>query len=164
MKRTGWVLLIVVLAFSIFLMGCPKKTPPPPPPPPIETPPEPQIEEPVVEPEPPKLELRTVYFDYDKYNIKSDQRARLSDNASQLMKFPDANVLLEGHCDNRGTNEYNIALGAKRARAVRDFLTEYGIAATRLTTKSYGEERPVCMGENEDCWSRNRRVEFIVVE
>ena len=164
MKHSTWLLLVIMSLMVVFIAGCPKKTPPPPPPP-VETTPEPVISEPVVEPElEPTLELRTVYFDYDKYNIRSDQQARLTDNAEQLMKFPGASVRLEGHCDERGTNEYNIALGTKRATAVKNFFSEYGVAATRLTTKSYGEERSVCTQSNEDCWGRNRRVEFIVVD
>ncbi len=164
MKHSMWILLVVTIFLSVFITGCPKKTPPPPPPP-IETPPEPQIEEPVVEPEPePVLELRTVFFDYDKYNIRSDQQARLTDNAEQLRQFSDVSVMLEGHCDDRGTNEYNMALGAKRSNAIRNFLSEYGIAATRVQTKSYGEERPVCSQSEESCWGRNRRVEFFVIE
>jgi len=163
MKRSAWVLMVVFIALSVLITGCPKKTPPPPPPPPPE--PEYVEPEPVVEPEPePVLELRTILFDYDKYNIRADQEARLIDNAEQLRKFSDVSVILEGHCDERGTNEYNMALGAKRANAIKTFLSGYGIAATRLSTKSYGEERPVCTESNESCWQRNRRVEFIVVD
>lgn len=164
MKRSMWILLAVTMFLSIFITGCPKKTPPPPPPP-VETPPEPQIEEPVVEPEPePELELRTIYFNFDKSNIRPDQQARLTDNAEQLLEFTEARVLLEGHCDERGTNEYNMALGARRANSVKEFLTEYGVAANRLTTKSYGEERPVCDVDSESCYQRNRRVDFIILE
>ncbi len=164
MKRSIWVVLAIAVFLSVFMMGCPKKTPPPPPPP-VETPPPVPIEEPVVEPEPePEMELRTVYFDFDKYNIRPDQQARLTDNAEQLRQFADTRVLLEGHCDNRGTNEYNMALGAKRANSVKNFLAEYGIAATRLTAKSFGEERPVCSENAESCWQRCRRVEFIILE
>lgn len=161
MRHGHWIALVVIaVVFSIFLTGCPKKTPPPPPPR-IETPPQPRVEEPVVPPAP-KLDLRTIYFDFDKYNIKDDQRARLTDNAEQLLKKTDISVMLEGHCDERGTEAYNIALGEKRARAVRDFLVQYGVPATRLSTKTFGEERPVCKEKNEECYWRNRRVEFIV--
>ena len=165
MRRHILLLTVIALAFSLFIAGCPKKTPPPPPPPPVETPPEPQVEEPVVEPEPePEPELRTVYFNFDRYNIREDQRARLMDNAEELRKFPGVNVLIEGHCDERGTSEYNMALGQKRAKSVKDFMTNYGIAATRITTKSYGEEQPVCTQSTEECWQRNRRAEFIIRE
>jgi peptidoglycan-associated lipoprotein len=105
-----------------------------------------------------------VYFDYDKYSIRDDQEARLMDNAGQLMKFHDVNIVLEGNCDERGTEEYNMALGSKRARAVKEFLTGYGVAATRITTRSYGEEKPLCRESTETCWQRNRRCEFIAVE
>ncbi|HHS49715.1 MAG TPA: peptidoglycan-associated lipoprotein Pal [candidate division Zixibacteria bacterium] len=163
MRKTSIALIIMFLVMAVFISGCPKKTPPPPPP--VAPPPQPVIEEPVVEPEPaPRIELRTVFFDYDKYNIRTDQAARLADNAEQLMRFPDVKVRLEGHCDERGTEAYNIALGERRARSVKNYLTEYGIPATRITTRSYGEERPVCRESTEDCWQRNRRVEFIVVE
>jgi len=161
MNKSMWILLAITLFLAVFITGCPKKTPPPPPP--VEIPPEPQIEEPVVEPEPePEIDLRTIYFDFDKSNIKPDQQARLTDNAEQLRQFADVSVLIEGHCDERGTNEYNMALGARRANAVKNFLTEYGIAATRLQTKSYGEEKPVCTQSTEGCWDRNRRVDFII--
>jgi peptidoglycan-associated lipoprotein len=127
--------------------------------------PEPRIEEPVVEPKvEQKLDLRAVYFDYDKFNVRDDQKARLTDDAEMLIKFPSSKVELQGHCDERGTEEYNVALGQKRARAVYDFLTQYGISANRLVAKTYGEERPTCSDHNEDCWWRNRRVEFIVVQ
>jgi len=164
MKHKHWALIVFAAIILALFAGCAKKTPPPEPPK-VETPPEPPIEEPIVEPEPePTLELKTVFFDYDKHNIKEDQRARLTDNAKQLMKFDDSMVRLEGHCDERGTDAYNMALGEKRAREVKDFLTQYGIAATRLQTVSYGEERPTCRTSNEGCWSRNRRVEFIVID
>ena len=162
MKKSS-LLVFALVVLSIFIAGCPKKTPPPPPPPPPKLP-EPVIEEPIVEPEPtPQIELRTVYFDYDRYSIREDQAARLRDNADQLMKFPDVRIVIEGNCDERGTGEYNIALGEKRARAVKDYLTEYGIGATRITTRSYGEEKPVCTESNEDCWQRNRRCDFVTV-
>jgi len=163
MKRSLWIMVLVTVFLAIFITGCPKKTPPPPPPP-IEVPPPVPIEEPIIEIPEPELELRTVFFDLDKYNVRPDQQARLIDNAEQMRQFADANVILEGHCDERGTSEYNMALGAKRANAIKNFLSEYGIAAVRLQTKSYGEERPVCTQSTEGCWDKNRRVEFIVIE
>jgi len=163
MNKSMWILLAITLFLSVFITGCPKKTPPPPPP--VEIPPEPQIQEPVVEPEPePELDLRTIYCDFDKSSIKPDQQARLTDNAEQMRQFPDVRVLIEGHCDERGTNEYNMALGARRANSVKNFLTEYGIAATRLQTKSWGEEKPVCTQKTDSCWDRNRRVDFIILD
>ncbi|MCK5833468.1 peptidoglycan-associated lipoprotein Pal [bacterium] len=164
MRKTSILLFVVFMVLTVFIAGCPKKTPPPPPPPVVE-PQQPVIEEPIVEPVPePVIELRIVYFDYDKYNIREDQAARLLDNAEQLMKFPGAKVILEGHCDERGTEEYNMALGEKRARSVMNYLNEYGVAATRISTRSYGEERPLCKESTETCWQKNRRCEFLEVE
>ncbi len=163
MRKNSVVLIVAFLVLAVFITGCPKKTPPPPPP--VVAPTQPVIEEPVVEPKiEPKIELRTVYFDYDKYNIRADQSARLTDNAEQLMKFSNVNIIVEGHCDERGTEEYNMALGEKRARAVLNFLSEYGIAATRISTRSFGEERPVCKETDDNCYQLNRRCEFIEVK
>ncbi|RKZ33878.1 peptidoglycan-associated lipoprotein Pal [bacterium] len=164
MKRTVLSLTLIALMVSIFSGGCAKKVPPPPPPPVEEKKPEPKIEEPVVKPEPkPKLELKNVYFEFDKYRLTAEAKAILNDNAKQLMDSPTIRVRLEGHCDERGTNAYNLSLGEKRANAVKNFLIQYGIGANRIETISYGEERPVCTEHNENCWWRNRRVEFNVI-
>jgi len=104
--------------------------------------------------------LKTVYFDFDKYNLRDDARRTLERNAEILKEHPDVSVVIEGNCDERGTNEYNLALGENRANAVRDYLTRIGIDASRLSTISYGEERPVAMGHDEAAWSQNRRAEF----
>ena len=93
-----------------------------------------------------------------------DARAVLRANADWLKNNPSARVEIEGHCDERGTNEYNLALGAKRAQAARDYLVSLGIAPDRLSTTSYGEEIPVCQGHSEDCWRQNRRARFVIVE
>ncbi|MBP7147145.1 MAG: peptidoglycan-associated lipoprotein Pal [Acidobacteria bacterium] len=104
--------------------------------------------------------LRTVYFDYDSFDLSSDAMGVLEENARWLRAHTGTRVVLEGHCDERGTTEYNLDLGAKRARAVRDHLVRLGVAAAQLDTISYGEERPAETGGNEAAWSKNRRVEF----
>jgi peptidoglycan-associated lipoprotein len=98
-----------------------------------------------------------VYFDFDKYNIKPEFDSVIKDNAKKLMDNASMNVTIEGHCDERGTEEYNLALGERRAEAVRKALIAAGVPASRLKTISYGEERPVDPGHNEEAWAKNRR-------
>ncbi len=107
--------------------------------------------------------LKDVRFDLDSYTLAPEARAILEQNAGWLKANPRASVELEGHADDRGTIEYNQALGARRAHAVRDYLTVMGIAAGRLSTISYGEELPVCREATDQCWRRNRRVHFVVL-
>lgn len=107
--------------------------------------------------------LRTVYFDYDRSEIRADQRATLQANAAFLRDNPTVRILVEGHADERGTREYNLALGDRRAQAARDYLMSLGIDAGRIETISYGEEQPVSTGEGESVWSLNRRAEFVAV-
>lgn len=103
--------------------------------------------------------LKAVIFDYDSTSIGSGQRQTLKDNVAIIKKLPSSvTVRVAGHCDDRGTIEYNIALGQRRANAVRSFYKTAGIAKSRLKTISFGEERPVCTTENEACWARNRRA------
>ncbi len=104
--------------------------------------------------------LRTIYFDFDKYNLRDDARRILERNAEILKSNPDVKIVIAGHCDERGTNEYNLALGENRAKAARDYLIRLGVETSRITTLSYGEERPVAMGHDEAAWSQNRRGEF----
>ncbi|HWO41072.1 MAG TPA: peptidoglycan-associated lipoprotein Pal [Candidatus Eisenbacteria bacterium] len=106
--------------------------------------------------------LKEIYFDFDKYDLRDDARATLKANATWLKNNPSARVEIEGHCDERGTNEYNLALGAKRAQAAKDYLVSLGIAADRISTISYGEEIPVCKETTEDCYQKNRRARFVV--
>jgi peptidoglycan-associated lipoprotein len=110
---------------------------------------------------PPSSPLKDVYFDFDRYDLREDARATLKANADWLKKNPSTSVQIEGHCDDRGTAEYNLALGAKRAQAVRDYLTTLGIAGQRLSTISYGEELPACTEHNEECWQKNRHDRFV---
>ena len=104
-----------------------------------------------------------IYFDYDEYQIQPDARPVLEKVSSWLLKHRSAQISVEGNCDERGTNEYNLALGDRRAKAVRDYLIALGIAPGRIQTISYGEENPVCMEKTEQCWTKNRRVHFVVL-
>jgi peptidoglycan-associated lipoprotein len=106
--------------------------------------------------------LKDVYFDFDQYDLRPDARDTLKANSDWLRANLSVVVDIEGHCDERGTNEYNMALGAKRAEAARDYLMTLGIAADRLSTTSYGEEVPVCEEHTEECWQKNRRDRFVI--
>jgi peptidoglycan-associated lipoprotein len=106
--------------------------------------------------------LQEIHFDYDKADIRDGDRASLSKSADNLKKFDFLSVTIEGHCDERGTVEYNLALGERRAKAAYDYLVSLGVPAARLKTVSYGKEIPICRESNEDCWGRNRRDHFTV--
>ncbi|MGH7964878.1 MAG: peptidoglycan-associated lipoprotein Pal [Candidatus Binatia bacterium] len=106
--------------------------------------------------------LRDIYFDYDSVELSSQARDTLRTNAEWLRSNPQAKAEVEGHCDERGTPEYNLALGAKRAKSARDYLVSLGVSADRLSTISYGEELPQCRDADESCWGQNRRVHFLV--
>jgi peptidoglycan-associated lipoprotein len=108
--------------------------------------------------------LKDVMFDFDRYDLSPDARTTLRTNADWLRSNPSARVEIEGHCDERGTNEYNLALGAKRAQAAREFLSSLGISPDRLSTISYGEEIPVCREHDEQCWRQNRRARFVILQ
>jgi peptidoglycan-associated lipoprotein len=99
----------------------------------------------------------TVHFDFDQYNVKDNDKAILSRQAAWLAKYPAVRVTVEGHCDERGTREYNLALGARRANSVKEFLVSQGVSTARVETVSYGKERPVCTQSDEACWAQNRR-------
>ena len=107
--------------------------------------------------------LQDVLFEFDSYEISSEARSTLQFNADWLRSHSQVRIEVEGHCDERGTVEYNLALGAKRAKAVRDYLASLGISSERLSTISYGEELPLCRESTEDCWRQNRRVHFLVL-
>jgi OmpA-OmpF porin, OOP family len=106
--------------------------------------------------------LDSIYFDFDKYSLKPEAKEILKKNAEWLLKNQDKKIVVEGHCDERGTAEYNMALGQRRADNAAMYLVDLGVAKDRVTTISYGKERPVCMEANEQCWSKNRRGDFIV--
>ena len=107
--------------------------------------------------------LADIYFNYDSADLSEESLATLQSNAEWLNNNQDANVEVEGHCDERGTIEYNLALGAKRARAAREYLVALGVEANRLSTISYGEELPKCPDQNESCWQQNRRSHFLIL-
>ena len=167
--------LMAILAIGLSTTGCKKqvrKEPTPPPPPPVAQP----QEQPAPAPDTTgqaarelqarmdadKARIQTVYFDFDKSDIRPDQRDKIKTNAGIFRTWPDWQVSIEGHCDERGTNEYNLALGERRATAAKNALVAEGIPTTRITTISYGEERPLDPGHNEDAWAHNRRAEFKV--
>ncbi len=108
------------------------------------------------------LILRTIYFDFDRSEIKPEGRAVLDEIAAWMFDRPVTRLKIEGHCDERGTKEYNLALGERRALSVRNHLIGLGVAPHRLHTVSYGEEAPVCRESTEECWAQNRRAEFLV--
>ncbi len=159
--------LIPLACLVLIAGGCGKKKPPAEvaAPPPVETTPPPEPPPPPPPPaqeETPQLNLQNIYFDFDRYELREDARSTLANNAKQLEGNPGVKVTIEGHCDERGTVEYNLALGEKRASAARDYLVNYGITGDRLSTVSFGEERPVDPGHNEEAWAKNRRDAFVV--
>jgi len=127
-------------------------TPPPPPPAPPPT---------VSEEELFNQNVKDIFFDYDKYDIRPDQQAGMQADASWLAQRPNVKFTIEGHCDERGSTEYNLALGDNRANAVKNALVQAGVAADRIRTISYGKEKPFCTESNETCWQQNRRGHFV---
>lgn len=110
-----------------------------------------------------KFEAEAIYFDFDKSFIRLEYRPVLQEKAAFLKDYPDMRARIEGNCDERGTNEYNLALGDRRGNSAKNFLISLGIAADRIETISYGEERPRGLGHNEESWSQNRRDDFVLV-
>jgi peptidoglycan-associated lipoprotein len=127
-------------------------TPPPPPPPPPPT---------VTDQELFSQNVKDVYFDYDKSDIRADQQTSVSADVTFLNAHPNVSFTIEGHCDERGSTEYNIALGDKRATSVKNALVAAGVSASRIKTISYGKEKPFCTESNEACWQQNRRGHFV---
>ncbi len=186
------VLLLSCVALALFLAGCPKRpmttavsapppapapTPPPPPapvvpppPPPVApapTPPQPAAPAPAPGPAPAReytanAALADVHFDFDKAVIRSGDAKILDASAGWLKANREQLLLIEGHCDERGTNEYNLALGERRAKAAMSYLVSRGVEASRITLISYGKERPLCTEKAERCWAQNRRDHFLV--
>jgi peptidoglycan-associated lipoprotein len=180
-------LVALTMAVAVFAGGCHKKIPPPapapPPPPPaapVTPPPPPAPPPPAPAPAPAPLNdeqifaqksldqlnaekpLDDVYFDLDESNIRDDARPPLQKNAAWMKKWTSTQVTVEGHCDSRGSSEYNLALGSRRAEAVKDYLVNLGVPAGRLAVVSKGKEQPFCSDESEPCWQQNRRGHFIV--
>ncbi len=109
-----------------------------------------------------RMSLSTIYFNYDRSNVREDQQSALDENAQKLREYqPEDMVVVEGHADERGTIEYNLALGERRAQAVKTYLVDAGVADSRIETVSFGEEKPAVMGSDESAWSQNRRVELM---
>ena len=181
--------VLPILGLTLLLAGCPKRpamtaaTAPPPVPPAAAAPPTPAAPAPApapvapapvapptaVAPAPPKEykandALKPIYFAFDKSDIRPGDAKVLDATAAYLKANASQLVLIEGHCDERGTNEYNLALGERRAKAAMNYLVSNGVEAGRITTISYGKERPVCSERNEACWSRNRNDTFLTKE
>ncbi|MDP2157496.1 MAG: peptidoglycan-associated lipoprotein Pal [Nitrospirota bacterium] len=104
-----------------------------------------------------------ILFDYDKYDVKETYKQTLQSVSSWMAKNSTARLSIEGHCDERGTNEYNLALGDRRAKSVKDYLVSLGVASGRIDVISYGEEKPACKEQTDDCWAKNRRAHFTVL-
>ncbi len=107
--------------------------------------------------------LQMIHFDFDKYNIREDAKPVLEKNAEWLRKHSTVKILIEGHCDERGTEEYNLALGEKRAKATMNYLVALGISPSRIKTISYGKSMPLDTGHNEIAWAKNRRAQFVII-
>jgi peptidoglycan-associated lipoprotein len=147
-------------------------TPPAPPPPPARptptpTPPAPTEEEIFARTTVDDLNnrikpLSDIYFDLDESTVKDEGRAALQKNADWLKKYPSTRITIEGHCDSRGSAEYNLALGERRAASAKAYLTSLGVSGERVNTISKGKEQPFCTEENESCWSQNRRGHFVI--
>lgn len=162
--------------FSLFVLGCgpEKKTMDDQ----LQTKPEPVVEKPVTPPPPPEPKVdsaaikeeqfkreadavfKTIYFTYDSYALNEDARNTLVELGQFMKKYPEVTTKIEGYCDERGTSEYNIALGEKRANEAKKYLVSFGIASNKITTVSWGEEKPAETGNNEEAWAKNRRDEF----
>lgn len=173
MRNKLWIFLALFLVIPVLLgtVSCAKKTvtkeepkpvmapapAPPPPPPPVE-------DTAAKEFEMAKSEFlsENIYFAFDKSNLDDMAQATLKKKAEFLKTYPDVYTTIEGNCDERGTAEYNLALGERRAESAKSFLVDLGVEAYRISTVSYGEERPVCTEHNEECWSKNRRDNFVI--
>jgi peptidoglycan-associated lipoprotein len=106
--------------------------------------------------------LKDIHFDFDKYDIRPEDTTILRENGALLKKYPKVKIQIEGHCDERGTVEYNLALGERRATSTKNYLVSLGISADRLSTISYGKERPLDPGHNEEAWTKNRRAHTVI--
>jgi peptidoglycan-associated lipoprotein len=108
--------------------------------------------------------LKDIHFDFDRYNIQPGEAEILKENSALLKKYPGMKFQIEGHCDERGTGEYNLALGERRANSVKKYLSSLGISPSSISTISYGEERPFDQGHGEDAWTKNRRAHFVILK
>ena len=166
------IAIAVTVASAIALSACAKKAPeelPPPPQTSAPTPPSgpsqpagpvPGTQQHFVQ----QMQGRdTIYFDTDKYDIDAEDQTALRQQAQYLQQYPNVRATVEGHADERGTREYNLALGERRANAAKNYLVSLGVSADRITVVSYGKERPVALGSNEQAWARNRRAVTVVL-
>ena len=157
------------IATALVLAGCSKKAPEElPPPPATETPaPPPVAQGPIPGTQAHFVQVMngqdTIYFDTDRYNIDSADQVALQQQAQYLSQYPNIRATIEGHADERGTREYNLALGERRANAAKNYLVSLGISAYRINVVSYGKERPKALGSNEQAWAQNRRAVTIVL-
>ena len=183
MRKHVVILAIFILGLA-FLSACKPKVKQAPTPPPPQVKEQPKVEkvEPPKEPEKRVLTeeeifmaqsleeankagyLKMIHFDFDKYNIRDDMKPILAQNAAWLKKFPSVKILIEGHCDERGTEEYNLALGERRAKSTFDYLVSLGISPERMKIISYGKSQPLDPGHNEEAWAKNRRAQFTIIE
>ncbi len=108
--------------------------------------------------------FKDVLFDYDKYDIKPEARPALDAVAAYLGNNKSVNIVVEGHCDDRGTNEYNLALGERRAKSAKNYLASLGVSPDRMIVITFGEEKPLCTAQSESCWQQNRRAHFVIVK
>ncbi|MBI3752583.1 MAG: peptidoglycan-associated lipoprotein Pal [Deltaproteobacteria bacterium] len=115
----------------------------------------------VAEAKPEMKGLQDIFFDYDRFYIRDDAKPALEENAKYLKANKNGSIVIEGHCDERGTSEYNMALGERRAQSVRKYLTDLGIDPAKISTISYGKEKPFCADHTEQCWQENRRARFV---
>ncbi len=111
-----------------------------------------------------QTKIKDIYFDFDSYDIRDDARPVLKEVASILTKNKDIKVIIEGHADEKGTNEYNLGLGDRRANSAKEHLISLGIPSARINTISYGEEKPLCSEQTDECWAKNRRAHFVLIE
>jgi len=181
MKKVIIFSLVLMLAFAFFV-SCKKKVEQAPPPPPQvkEQPRLEKVEKPPVVKKPQLSEeelfmrksleeinaekpLDLIFFDFDKYFIREEAKPVLEKNVNWLMKFKTAQILIEGHCDERGTEQYNLALGEKRAQATKDYMVSLGVSGNRVKIVSYGKSQPMDPGHNEAAWDKNRRAHFVII-
>ncbi|HEV7959723.1 MAG TPA: peptidoglycan-associated lipoprotein Pal [Rhizomicrobium sp.] len=163
MMKFSSTLRFAALSAALLLGACTHKqeavstAPPPAPPPPVQ---QQQVTSSIIPGSAQDFKVNvgdTIHFALNQYNIEDNDKNTLNKQAAWLARYPSVRLTVEGHCDERGTREYNLALGARRANAVKEFLVAQGVAAGRLETVSYGKERPICTESNEDCWAQNRR-------
>jgi len=163
MQKKKWIFLALLLVIPglMFSVSCQKKL--------VDASPEPvakaepqKAAAPVAYNAPDVIMQEDIYFDFDRATLTPAAQDNLLRKAEWLRENSDAAVTIEGHCDARGTNEHNLALGDRRAESARAFLVDLGVDVSRLTTISYGEERPVCTQKDEECWAKNRRDNFVV--